>query len=388
MPMSSQLQFLIAIDGRSLRGERTGVGTYTYNLLQHLPLLDPFLRILLIADGDLEAPSWTGAEGIQFLNIPSRSLNNFVWTNLSLARRLKKVPCDIFHSPGYTIPLWLHVPSAVTIHDVSYAVNPRWYSYKNSVARRAWYRLSARRASLILTPSEFSRREIMRVYGTPAHKIFVVSMGVEKRTFRNVKEAEPLQDLRRRYKLNGDFLLFVGDIHHRRNIKRIIQAFTVIKGLNDKDLELVLIGRILDDSISSQQVSNSPHGKSIRLLGYVPENDLALFYSLARAFVFPSFYEGFGLGVAEAMACGCPVIVSRGTVCEEVAGNAAVLVDPNDTQSIAEAMIGILKNRDLAAQKSEAGLIRSEQFSWRRTAEQTLLAYRHLARLQAIAGQL
>jgi glycosyltransferase involved in cell wall biosynthesis len=376
--MISQLQ--VAVDGRSLHGERTGVGTYTSNLLEQLLLLAPSIRILLVTSQDLPPAGWMGAERVQVLKIPSLSRNNFLWTNLSLTRQLKTRSFDVFHSPGYTVPLWLPAPSVVTIHDISYAAHPEWYPYGNSAVRKTWYRLSARSADCILTVSEFSRREIMRVYGVPEEKIHVVSLGVDRRKFRKIDHREPLDNLKRRYGLSGDFLLFVGDIHRRRNVKRIIEAFHAIKEHKFERLELVLIGRILDSSTCVSDTNGFPQSRHIRALGYVPEEDLAMFYSLAKAFVFPSFYEGFGLGVLEAMTCGCPVIVSRGTACEEIAGEAAVLVDPADTGSIADAAVGILENRDLAARHSEAGLIRSQQFTWRKTAEQTMSIYQILGR--------
>jgi glycosyltransferase involved in cell wall biosynthesis len=367
----------IAVDGRSLCGQRTGVGTYTSNLLEQLLLLDPSIRILLLLHEDPLPAVWMRDDRVQILKIPSFSGNNFLWTNISLARRLKTSACDIFHSPGYTLPLRLPVPSVVTIHDISYAAHPEWYPYRNGALRKAWYRLSARSADCILTVSEFSSREIMRVYGIPQEKISVIPLGVDRRRFGKIIQPQAQENLKYRYGLANDFLLFVGDIHRRRNVERIVEAFQSVRERRPRDLDLVLIGRIMEPVVSS--MTDSPQNRHVRLLGYVQEEELALFYRIARAFVFPSFYEGFGLGVLEAMACGCPVIVGRGTACEEVAGEAAVVVDPADVKSIADAIAAILENQEMAAQHSEAGLKRAEQFTWRRTAEQTLSIYQRLA---------
>jgi len=366
----------IAIDGRSLCGQRAGVGTYTSNLLEQLLLLDPALSILLLTNHNLPPINWTGAERVQVLKIPDPLRNNFIWSNLSLRRELGRHSLDVFHSPGYTLPLWLRVPTVVSIHDVSYAVHPEWYPYSSGAARRAWYRLSARSADCVFTVSEFSRREIVRAYGIPEYMICVIPQGVDRRRFRRIQQEDLLKALRQKHRLRGDFLLFVGDIHRRRNVERIVEAFSLIRAREFPNLELVLIGRVLDSSISAQKIAGL--GGAVRVPGYVPEEDLALFYSLAKAFVFPSFYEGFGLGVLEAMACGCPVIVSKGTACEEVAGEAAICVDPKDSKSIADAAALVLRDPTFAAQHSEAGLKRSEQFSWAKTAEETRAAYQRL----------
>ncbi len=367
----------IAVDGRSLCGQRTGVGTYTSNLFEQLlPLVAP-LRILLFVDKDPPPAAWMGDERIQIFKLSPLSGNNFLWTNVSLARRLKNRACDVFHSPGYTLPLRLPVPSVVTIHDISYAACPEWYPYRNGALRKAWYRLSARSADCILTVSEFSKREIMRVYGIPQDKIHVIPLGVDRRKLAKVNQLQLPDSLKHKYGLGGNYLLFVGDIHRRRNVDRIVEAFHAVRERQHDGLELVLIGRTLDPFASSMM--DPLRDRHIHALGYVPENELSLFYSSARAFVFPSFYEGFGLGVLEAMACGCPVIVGRGTACEEVAGEAAVLVDPANARSIADAIAAVLENQEMAARHSEAGILRAEPFTWRRTAEQTLSIYQRLA---------
>jgi alpha-1,3-rhamnosyl/mannosyltransferase len=376
IPSKQPLQ--IAFDARSLCGARTGVGTYTANLLQELLRVDSTLRVLLVADQTVPASTALDPKRVRVLTSASRARNNFLWSNFALTRALRKQRPELFHSPGYTAPLWPPRPALVTLHDISYAAHPEWYPYPLNAARKLWYRASARRADAILTDSEFSRREILRVYGINPARVFRVHLGVNRTTFRRSEDPDRLIDFRRRYRLPGCFILHVGDIHPRRNLDRALAAFHQVRASDpqSRELRFVLVGRKLlaGDSLEAALQNESDSG--IRGLGYVEEVDLPLFYSAAAALLFPSLYEGFGLSVLEAMACGCPVIVARGTACEEVAGTAAIAVDPQDVAAMAEAVRALLTNQEVAARYSQAGLARAESFSWRRTAEETLAVYR------------
>jgi glycosyltransferase involved in cell wall biosynthesis len=355
----------IGFDARSLCGDRTGVGTYAGNLIGALVDLDPRINPVLFSAGTLASLSWLRDERVHTIVRSTGSQNNLVWTNLALRNAIAKEHLTLFHSPGYTRPLGLKIPSIVTLHDVCYEAAPQWYPYKLGFTRRLWYRLSAEGADAIITVSEFSKREILRIYRVSSEKVHTIYEGVDHQRFRQLDDPQAVSELRTRYKLMPDFLLFVGDIHPRRNLGRAIDALHQVKA---RDLELVVIGRPIELPVGWQQ-------PDVRYLGYVPDNDLPLFYNAARALAYPSFYEGFGFPIVEAMACGCPVIVSRGTACEETAGGAGITVDPASVQAVAEAITGLLENPDLAQRCKTAGLKRAAEFDWNKTARETLKLY-------------
>ncbi len=221
-------------------------------------------------------------------------------------------------------------------------------------------------ADAILTDSEFSRREIIRVYGVPGERVHTIYLGVDHRRFAPLTACEPIPELLERYGIPRDFVLFVGDVHPRRNLGRVIEA------VGQVEIPLVVIGRVLDAAAKVKH-------PLVRFLGYVPEADLPVFYQAARALVYPSFYEGFGFPIVEAMACGCPVIVSRETVCEETAGDAGLKVDAASVASIVEGIAAVVRNPDVARRLSEAGLKRAKRFDWRKTAEETVKVYRRIS---------
>ena len=368
----------IGFDARSICGERTGVGTYTANLIETLLDVAPEISPVLFAAGDLPSLSWLSNERVRTVIRPAGSGNNLIWTNVALRRAITSQPVDLFHAPGYTRPFGLGIPSIVTLHDVCYAAAPQWYPYKLSFFRRSWYRKAAVGADAILTDSEFSKREILRVYGVPPAKVHTIYPGVDRVKFRRVENPQTLREFRARHSLPADFLLFVGDIHPRRNIGTIMTALHEVKSANSnfRDVEFIVVGRALELPADWKQ-------PDVRYLGHIPDSDLPLFYSAARALVYPSFYEGFGLPILEAMACGCPAVVSRGTVCEETAGGAGILVDPASVPSVAEAIRGVLKNQDLAARCRAEGFQRALDFDWRKTATQTLKVY---SRMKSATG--
>jgi glycosyltransferase involved in cell wall biosynthesis len=320
----------VGIDARSLHRGPSGVATYVGNLLDELIDLDAF------------APRF-----------PS---NNLAWNTLRVPAAQLRHRWDLFHAPSYTAPLISFCPVVLSVHDICYLARPQWYPYRLDRWRLGFYRASLRRAHRVLVPTDFSSSEIVRLMPALEQRVRRVYLGVGSSFHPDVNLAE---QVRQRYELPRDFLLHVGDIHPRRNIPLLAQA------ARDLRLPLVLIGR---------RIQGPPIEDAFLKLSGLSQEELRGFYSAASLLVYPSLYEGFGLPLIEAMACGLPVVAVHRSCFPEVVGEAGVLVEPTQA-ALRSGIQEALGRREELAQK---GLQRARLFNWRETARQTREVYREV----------
>jgi alpha-1,3-rhamnosyl/mannosyltransferase len=292
-----------------------------------------------------------------------------------LPRAANRARLDIFHAPAYTVPFGGPRPLVVTIHDVSYARHPEWYPYKSDPLRRAFYRRSARSADRIITDSTFSKSEIVDAYGIRPETIDVVPLAPAPGFIPGPRLPLPSP-------CPPQFVLHVGDLHVRRNLPMVARAVAAVRSRDAawRDLALVLAGEDRGTGDALREINSRAGGSAplVVFVGAAPEHALLSLYRSAAALVYPSRYEGFGLPILEAMACGTPVIAARTSSIPEVAGDAAVLLDPDDETAWADGIQRVLEDTVHAADLRDAGLTRVGEFSWRHTAEQTARVYRTL----------
>jgi glycosyltransferase involved in cell wall biosynthesis len=234
---------------------------------------------------------------------------------------------------------------------------------------------SIKKARRVLVPSDFTRDEILEVYQPMPEKIVVTPCGVLTH-FQPIKDPTALQEIRRKYGIENDFILAVGNIQPRKNLVGLIRAYAILKSQGLDSMPLVVVGKSRwQVGEVYQAVQSNNLEKQIIFTGYIPEQDLLLLYNAAKVFVYPSFYEGFGLPVVEAMTCGTPVITSNRASLPWVAGEATLLIDPDRPNEIAEALAKVLADENLAKEMSRKGLEQAARFSWENTAALTLAAY-------------
>ncbi len=343
--------------------------------------MSALVHALKAADPSLELVALGGERGAVPANVahiaaPLHPPTNLGWSAVGLPRAAATARVDVIHAPAYTAPLWSAAPVVLTIHDVSYERHPEWYPYQRDLVRRMFYRRSARSAARVLTDSEFSAGEIVAAYQIPRERIIVAPLGVSDH-FAAVDRPNQVLPAG----VTTPFLLHVGDLHERRNLPVVVHAmFEAQRRPGMPPLSLVLAGvdRGVGDRLRGYaREAGTPD--AVVCLGSVTDSQLLTLYRGAAALVYPSRYEGFGLPVLEAMACGTPVIASRAASIPEVLGEAGILLDPDDEPGWAEAIAKVLTDEWQRGHMRKAGLTRARQFTWARTASITLDVYRQLA---------
>jgi glycosyltransferase involved in cell wall biosynthesis len=349
----------------------TGNETYVANLLAALAASGEDLEILAAVTDRQAFEDRVGVH--DRLALYEVSASPFKRLGMDLPRLAVQQGVDLVHVT-YIGPVSLPCPLVVSIHDVSFRQYPEWFSLRDKCVLRIGVALSVRRAGRVLTISEHANEEIRRVYGLSADKVVTTYLAADLQyeAVQSIGDWEGFS----RHGIKRPYLLAVGNLQPRKNLERLVQAFALLKKKMDIPHTLVLTGKNLwrEDGVF-KAIREMDLQSAVTLTGYVSCEDLAYLYQGADCFVFPSLYEGFGLPVLEAMACGTPVVTSNTSSLPEVAGDAAMFVDPKSIASIVQGIEEVLCSPQLQAKLIEKGLENVKRFSWRKTAEDTLRVY-------------
>lgn len=363
----------IAIDARKLHD--FGIGTYIRNLVTELAALDrDTAYVLLTRRDDLGSAA---AAGPNFAARVETCRPYSIAEQWRIPQAVAQVSADLLHEPHYVLPVLTRCKTVVTIHDCIHLRFPQYLPGRTAaVYAHTMIRLAARKANRILTVSDASKKDILHYTGVAEDKVVVIQNGLDAR-FATAPTEEEIDRVQQRFQLTHPFVLYVGNIKPHKNIERLIAAFASMRDDGPADLKLVVVG---DETSRHPGLRQAVHrhrlDKHVRFFGFQPAATLVVFYRLARAFVFPSLYEGFGLPPLEAMANGAPVVTSNVSSMPEVTGDAAVLVDPYDVASIADGLRRAVTDEALRQDLIVRGRARAGQFSWARAAAETLQVYR------------
>jgi glycosyltransferase involved in cell wall biosynthesis len=367
---------LVAFNAHLLAGDASyrsaGISVYIESLLRELSGADYGIRlqVLLGKDaGPLVPPVQLAALRAQW---PTRhAWQRVLWEQTVLPARLRYMGAHLLHAPAFVGPLAASCPAVITVHDLSFLRYPQFFRRGNRLYLRTLTGVACRRAAAVIAVSNFTAREVHRLLGVPESRIFTVYHGVAQR-FRRLPEGEVAR-FRRDRGLPERFILFFGTLEPRKNLIRLVRAFAQLR---DPDLHLVLAGAKgwFYEAVFAE-VERLELGARVHFTGYVPAEDQAFWYNAAHAFAYVSIYEGFGMPVLEALACGTPTVTSTTTSLPEAGGSAVMLVAPEDETALADALHVVLNDAAARDAMREAGLRHAAGFSWATAARQTVEVY-------------
>lgn len=366
-------------------GGKSGISRYIINLLREFSRIDSEFDFEVLVYDDEREIFLKDLDNISVLTFSRRIANpvfNIAWHQLQLGRICRKRQYDLVFLPAGNrrLPLQLPCPAVGTVHDLSSLhVKDKYSKFRQLYIFWVLPRL-IRRLKLVLTVSESSRRDIVEYVGIQPDHVIVTHLAVDNHKYFPRDRDASFEYLKSRYDIRQPFLLYISRIEHPgKNHCRLISAFGILKEKYDIPHQLVLAGSDWSQAEAVHQAARqSPYADDICFTGFVDEDDLPHFYSAADLFVFPSLFEGFGLPILEAMSCGIPVACSNISSLPEVAGDAARLFDPQSAESISGEISTILLDREMGPSLIQKGKQRSLDFSWEKTARETLSVFRQV----------
>ena len=367
----------VVLDARSVNDHFPGIGRYAFNLARALSsLLGQDEEMVLLRDptrpSRLDVSELAGSR-VRVMDVPISVFSpSQQW---KLPTLLGHLGADAYHSPYYLMPYWTGVPSLVTIHDLIPLRYPRYYTPFQRLAFGVTVRLAARTARRVIADSRATGIDLQRLLGIPEDRIRVVPAAADPR-FRICTSME-VGRVRTKYDLPAGYVLHLSSGKPHKNLTRLVDAWALLVRRGDTSGRVLVLAGQLSPRYPEARERIAALGleSGVRVLGKIPDGDLPALYAGASWFVFPSLYEGFGLPVLEAMACGTPVVCSGTSSLPEIAGDAAITFDPSDTKAIADGLASALADPALREQMREKAVLRAQAFGWERTARMAYQCY-------------
>jgi glycosyltransferase involved in cell wall biosynthesis len=367
----------VAIDARGINWYKgTGIGTYTDNILSQLLNIDQenYYHIYWSGD-DYERLNSQNSKII----MTSKKHHRFFQQNY-IPSNLLKEKIDVYHVPQNGIGLCDNIPckKVITVHDLIPYIMPETVGKGYLLKFLKEVPEIIENTDAIITVSNWSKRDILKFFPIEEDKVFVTPLATDMK-YRPLDREWCRYMIEKKMNIKKPFILYIGGFSPRKNVRSLIMAFSKVYHDLNKDYVLVITGSLRDEGNSLKELCDNLQVTSqVIFTGFVEDDMLPILYNGAELFVYPSYYEGFGLPPLEAMSCGTPVITSNVSSIPEVVGDAGILIDPYDTTNLMEALVNTLNDEKLKVQLSQAGLSRASQYSWKRTAAETLDVYKKI----------
>lgn len=346
-----------------------GFGWYTYEICKRLAENHPEHEFVFFFDRVFD-PKFIFSSNVEpvVVSPPARHPILFIyWFGIALKKAIKKNKIDVFFSPDGYLCLGTNIPQIATIHDINFEHYPKDLPFLPRIYLRKYFPLFAKKATKIITVSNYSKEDISSTYSIDKDKITVAWNGASE-VFKPIAENERLL-VQKKYANNQPYFVFVGAIHPRKNVRRMVEAFLQFKQKSNSPMQFVIVGESLWKNSSSDLKVIEDEKTAIHFTGHLPLEELAKVMASANALIYVPYFEGFGIPLVEAMKCGVPIISGNKTSLPEIAGNAALYCDPFNVQDIAEKMQELCESEFLQDELKINGLARSKQFSWDKAAE-------------------
>jgi glycosyltransferase involved in cell wall biosynthesis len=371
----------VALNGTALLTPLTGIGQYTYQLAKGLQTISGLELDLFYGSGwskelrDRPVHNIAAYKTLFKRFTPNAYAVNRFLQQKRFTRGVQSNKAEVYHEPNI-LAFKFNGPSVITVHDLSWIRFPQTHPVERVRAMNTYFEPGLRRATLILTDSEFVKREIIDVFGVKAERIKPVLLGVEPLFYPRTIE-DTLSVLDRHGLVHGRYLLAVGTLEPRKNLQVALRAYMLLPQQIRKEFPLVLVGMNgWRTSALELQIAPLVSAGEVRQIGYLPREDLAMVIAGALTLIYPSIYEGFGLPPLEAMACGVPVISSEVSSLPEVIGDTGLLINPHDDEAVAKAIQRLVTDHDFRRHLSQKALARSKEFTWDKCVKQTIDVYR------------
>ena len=363
---------------RLFRKHKFGIETSSLQLIKKLQERYKECQFVVYAKDDEDKECLKHSPNLIVKTLSGKLFFDFEQVFLPMA--VKNDQVDLIHCTGNTAPYFSSVPVVQTLHDVIFmdpiSSQDTFYQRFGNQYRRKVVPIVTPRSHAVITVSNYEKERILKRIAIPEDKIRVIYNGIDDQRFRIHEDFSRLAEIKERYKLPQKFILFLGNTSARKNGLRVIEAYAMYASRTENPLPIVTPGlpsEFISDHLAS--INQVDKYKLFKSPGYIRDEDLALLYSISTIFLYPSLSEGFGMPLVEAMACGTPVITSNTSCLPEVAGNAAVLIDPLSVDSIADSIIALSENENLRLEKITDGLVNAKRFSWDKTADQVFEVY-------------